>query len=86
MRSGINVLFLQLAAIQDPDWGPGIPWFIAPAAFEEMELLGLIERRSTNSGQTFRAVITDQGAAALERMRLQMRERKARRAQEAAHG
>ena len=82
----VSPLWLQIASISDPDFGRGIAWGVAPGVFANLELIGLVERVATASGRNERAVITDQGKAALERMRLQVRERNARRAMEASHG
>jgi len=82
----ISPLWLQIASITDEVFGRGIAWNVAPHIFANLELIGLVERVPSSTGQSERAVITDQGAAALNRMREQARLRNARRAGEVAHG
>lgn len=76
-------LWLRLAAFDDEVWGPGVPWSICVSAFDRMEALGLVERKTTQKGRSERAVITADGRAMLARLRRRASEKQAKARAEA---
>lgn len=66
-----DTLWLRLAAIEDPEFGFGVPAGISRDAFSRLALFGFVVIREIGEGR--RAVITDKGHVELERRRARAR-------------